>query len=97
MPRNLSKLDEIKNKTLKKALDVSDLIYSNELMENELVSDDSNSVLYDKVNNSDNKDVSSGIKNLLKSVTILNKDEKDIEKLKKEILGKMENNNGNNS
>ena len=85
---NLNDDEEDKEKSISILESHGSKLYSNESKENELVSDDSNSVLYDKVNkNEDNKEVFFNMKNPSEGATILKKDEKDIEKLKKEILG----------
>lgn len=85
---NLNDDEEDKEKSISIFESHGSKLYSNESKENELVSDDSNSVLYDKVNkNEDNEEVFFNMKNPSESATILKKDKKDIEKLKKEILG----------
>ena len=85
---NLNNDDEDKKDSISILESHGSKLYSNESKDNELVSDDSNSVLYDKVNkNEDNKEVFFNMKNPSESATILKKDKKDIEKLKKEILG----------
>ena len=61
-------------------------LYANESKKNELMSDETNSELFNKVNNDeDNKELFFNMKKASESASILKKDKKDIEKLKKEM------------
>ena len=61
-------------------------LYANESKENELMADETNSELFNKVNNDEEKkDLFFNMKKPSESASILKKDERDIEKLKKEM------------